>query len=94
MFTSIKQVWEAIDAGIEVFWEHDGYHLTIEPYNKRTSKYTKKGKHVLRITYIKNYFGSLLEPQELPKLFVTKCYCIDLSRAKVCTFCKKNLDKH
>ena len=71
-FKTIKQVWNALDKGKEIFWIHDGYKVFIEPFHEGNYEYTKRGNKVLAVRFIENYFGSLLEESELPKLFTVK----------------------
>lgn len=76
-FSNIDQVWEAIQQGKTVYWSSKAYALTVEPVNREWRQrcgfeipFSARGESCLRVTCISNYFGSLLEPHELGKLFV------------------------
>ena len=68
-FKNIKQVWQAIEQGKTVYWHHKGYALTIETVPKGASDFSVKGEQCLRVTYLANYFGSLVVPSDLKDLF-------------------------
>lgn len=68
-YRTIEEVWDGIKKGKTIYWNNDGYQLTIEPYHEGNSEFTRQGDKVLRITYIENYFGSLLEEKELGNLY-------------------------
>ena len=67
---NIKQVWEAIEKGQNVYWHHKGYKVTLELANDLTDSFSVKGKHCLRVTCLSNWFGSIIVPSDLPDLFV------------------------
>lgn len=75
-FTSINQVWAAIDAGKTVHWASTAYTLTVEDsmldWRKQQGfevPFSNRNGQCLRVTCTENYFGSLLLESELPKLF-------------------------
>lgn len=67
-FKTIEQVWNAIEQGQTVYWVNESYKLTIETALLENHFSNKNGK-CLRVTYISNWFGSILDKSELPKLF-------------------------
>lgn len=76
-FKSLDQVWAAIDAGQTVYWASDAYQLTIEncfpeEYRQRMGwahPFSKRGDKCLRVTCMRNWFGSLLHESELGALY-------------------------
>lgn len=77
MFNTIDEVWSAIDAGKTVYWGSDAYQLTLEPVKRDWREkngfkipFSTRGETCLRVTCMSNWFGSLLEPSELGKLYI------------------------
>ena len=70
MFKTIADVWHAIDQDIPVYWCHKGYQVLINkdscPEKKLSSN---RGSQCLRVTCIKNWFGSRLSESDLSNLF-------------------------
>lgn len=76
-FQTIEQVWQALDQGLTVCWSSDAYELTIEEtrleWRQRNGfeiPFSNRGEKCLRVTCVSNWFGSLLLPSELPKLYI------------------------
>lgn len=75
-FKNIDQVWEALDQGKIVYWKNESYQLTIEPVQREWRErqgfgipWTTRGESCLRVTCMSNWFGSLLETNELNSLY-------------------------
>lgn len=71
-FRSVGEVWKAIDAGLSVYWVHDGYQVLVitADLNQYTAySYRRSTGQCLRVTFIENYFGSVLCKSELKSLF-------------------------
>ena len=68
---TIKKIWNAIKAGKTVCWQNESYevHPVESDQNKYSSLSFKDGK-ALRITCVENYFGSLIEKNELSHCFI------------------------
>lgn len=76
-FKTIEQVWTALDQGQTVYWSSKAYKLTIEDARIGTiecreywlNHHTFRNGKVLRKTCISNWFGSLLDANDLNRLF-------------------------
>jgi len=70
LFKTIEQVWQAIDEGKKVYWHHEGYQVLVDndscPEKKLSSN---RGEKCLRVTCLRNWFGSRLDERELGQLF-------------------------
>lgn len=74
---NIEQIWTAIDAGQVVYWSSDAYELTIEETNIEWRQrlgfeipFSNRDGKCLRVTCMSNYFGSLLNENEINSLYV------------------------
>jgi hypothetical protein len=75
-FKTIEEVWAAIDKGLTVYWASDAYQLTIEESNLEWRRrqgfavpFSNRGEKCLRVTCMSNWFGSLLDANELNRLY-------------------------
>lgn len=78
-FTTIEQVWQAIDKGLTVYWSNTAYKVYIEPnpksspyYNSINRQYSTRNEQLLSIRCISNYFGSIIHESELSQLFTSE----------------------
>jgi hypothetical protein len=70
-FKTVSQVWSAIDSGKKVYWIHKGYQVLVENDSYPELKlYSNRGKQMLRVTCLENWFGSRLDKTELSQLFI------------------------
>ena len=76
-FTTITQVWEALDKGQTVFWANKAYKVFVEPnlgspetVNCDARKFSRRGAQILSARCISNHFGSVLQESDLSSLFV------------------------
>lgn len=77
MFKTIDQVWNAIDQGKTVCWCSDIYQITIEESNLEWRQnsgfdvpFSNRNGKCLRVTCMSNWFGSLLDKNELNNLYI------------------------
>ncbi len=76
-FQNIREVWETLDQGITIYWSSTAYKLTVEdirtgrPEDKEywNRHFSFRNGKVLRVTYISNWYGSLLNESEIKFLF-------------------------
>lgn len=75
-FKTIEQVWTALDKGLTIYWASDAYKLTIEEtlidWRKQQGfhiPFSNRDGQCLRVTCISNWFGSLLDQNELNRLY-------------------------
>ena len=66
---TIEQIWKAIEQGKTVIWCHEGYEVHPVSYDDDDFKtrFSYKNGYALRVTYISNWFGSLIDKRELGK---------------------------
>lgn len=76
-FKTIEEVWNAIDAGKTICCSSEAYELvqvdTMHAWRKEQgfkTPFSNRGDKSLRVTCMSNWFGSLLEENELANLFV------------------------
>ena len=73
---TVEQVWDLIDQGKTVYWNSEAYKVYVE-YNPQSSPYhnsearrpVTKDESMLTVRCISNYFGSVLNLNELSQLF-------------------------
>jgi hypothetical protein len=74
---NIEQIWQEIMNGKIVYWENEGYRITMtEALNNeyQLKHFSHKNGFVLCITCTENWFGSLIDESEVKKCFVTENY--------------------
>jgi hypothetical protein len=82
---TVKEAWAAIESGKTVYWNNEAYRLTLcevegaHGFNVETAKYQKthhsyKNNYVLRVTCTSNWFGSLLNENEVSQLFINEVF--------------------
>jgi len=69
-FSSVEDVWSALDSGQKVFWSNSSYQVVIvkDPCSDKRL-FSNRGEDMLRVTCMSNWFGSRLEESELGSLF-------------------------
>lgn len=70
---NINEVWNALDAGEDVYWIHEGYKVFIEPAREgceyQAKHHTNRGGKILSIRFATTYWGSLMDEREMGNLF-------------------------
>lgn len=73
---NLDHLWTLIDSGVTVYWCNESYAITVEysMISWRTDNgfpvpWSNKNGFCLRVTCTSNYFGSLLDEKDLPRLF-------------------------
>ena len=72
-YKNITEVWKDMDAGINIYWGNHGYKVMVSEMldgnEYQASHFTRRGNQLLSIRCIENYFGGLMQENEISKLF-------------------------
>ncbi len=77
-YSNIDEVWQDLNQGRKVYWNHTGYEIVREPVTKgiefQEKHFSRQGNEVLCIRYTENWFGGIIDETEVKELFseVTK----------------------
>lgn len=72
-YKSLDEIRQDLDLGVYVYWVNSAYQAIYEADHRPDWKrYSSDGKNVISIRCMSNWFGSIIEQNE-----VTKCYKIE-----------------
>jgi hypothetical protein len=73
---SLDQVWTLVDQGVDVYWSSKSYkvYVEVDVMPDRTlihagRSFASRDGRILSVRCIDNYFGSIISPSDLSKLF-------------------------
>lgn len=68
-YKSLDEIRTDLDKGIEIFWSNESYHLHYVEAREHSTPFSVKDGKAIRVTCKSNYFGSLIEANEIPVCF-------------------------